>query len=294
MDKISIVLLESSSFQEAINFIEDFIENDQLIVCYAHMCIKELLCENIFDKKTSMKYITEIRKFLIDLVPQLNFSLKELKDEYSIFHGNKNLPNPSQDSIYCASSLIQGIKEMESSRNEYGTLILHKCTFFLFIKTLHELAHACLFDACRRFMVNEKDETIKFNTPATHALTAESGNAIERYLCGSIVDATGYMITENNTDIYVVSEIYLLETKPSRVIRNESINLFFKSDIRTVERIPELAGTIITCQSLKKLSAKKKRKFAKSSNRYNDESETSDKDIRLNVHQTELDFICKA
>lgn len=297
--------MECQLFRRAIILVENFIENDYLMIYFAHICINELDNDNdnIFDETILKKYTNQTREFLIDLLSKLNFSLKELKDEYSMFYGNKNLENPSEDCIYYASSIINGLKLIENSPNIYGKAIIEKCIFFLFIKTLHELANACNFQSNCRFMTNEEEGPCVLNVSAIDVSTPKAGNAIERYICGSLLEVIGNMIKKDNKNIFIIHNIYLSETKPSRVISKESIDLFFKSNIKTIGKIPDLGGDILISPTLEKLSTKHRKSTSSNSSKDYDneletsdddnESETSDDDIHLNLDQEKTNFTWK-
>ncbi|UJR38615.1 hypothetical protein I4U23_031280 [Adineta vaga] len=57
------------------------------------------------------------------------------------------------------------------------------------LEIIHELSHALTFHCTRIYLTNEKDVNIKFQIPKTHCLQSESGESIERFLFGSVIDA---------------------------------------------------------------------------------------------------------
>jgi hypothetical protein len=174
--------LKSSSFIKAINLVEDLIENENLNIYYSHVCIPELRSVNIFDKKRSSEYSDQIKLFLCELVSKLELTVNDLPEAYSHFVGNY-VRNSSleDDSIQYDNSTIRGIIRLETSKKTTPTTI-SKQIFFLFVKTLHEIAHAAIYKSGRVMMSTpiQVNKNQCFSTPATHALSGEAGNAIER------------------------------------------------------------------------------------------------------------------
>jgi hypothetical protein len=175
--------LHSSSFVKAIYLIEDLIVNPNLNVYYSHVTIPELRFVNIFNKEQSLKYSDCIKLFLCELVRDLQLDVIELPDAYSHFVGDHSSESTGKDDIIqYDETTVNGIIRLETS-NKTAVSTLAKQIFLIFAKTLHEIGHACIFRSGRLMMstrrqLNKKHEC--FNTPATHALSAEAGDAIER------------------------------------------------------------------------------------------------------------------
>jgi hypothetical protein len=159
---------------------EGLIENPNLNVYYSHVAIPELRSLNIFDKQQSSQYTDRIKTFLCQLVHDLRFSVASLPDAHSHFTGDHSGNTTSKDDIIeYDESTINGIIHLEKSKGAN----IAKQVFFIFVKTLHELAHASIYKSGRLMMstrvsVAKKNEFL--STPATHALSSEAGNAIER------------------------------------------------------------------------------------------------------------------
>jgi len=157
--------------------------NPNLNVYFSHVVIPELRFKNIFDKQQSLKYSDRIKLFLCELVQDLQLNVADLPDAYSHFLGDPSVKSTGKDDIIqYDTTIINGIINLEASNKRRSSTIA-KQGFFIFAKTLHELAHACIFRSGRLMIsthcqLNKKHEC--FNTPATHALSAEAGNAIER------------------------------------------------------------------------------------------------------------------
>jgi hypothetical protein len=176
-------LLQSSSFIKSLHLIEHLIENPNLNVYYSHVIIPELRTINVFDKERSLKYSDQIKTFLCQLVNDLQFTIGTLTEACSHFTGNYSMNSTSKDDVIEYDiTTINGIISLEKS-NKTTAATISKQVFFLFAKTLHELAHASIYRSGRLMMagslhMNKRNHC--FNTPATHALSAEAGNAIER------------------------------------------------------------------------------------------------------------------
>jgi hypothetical protein len=152
-----------------------------LNVYYSHVAIPELRSVNIFDKQKSFEYSDRIKTFLCQLVHDLQFGVTCLPNEYSVFTGNHSGNSSSKDDmIQYDDSTINGIIHSEKCKRTG----IAKQVFFLFSKTIHELAHASIYKSGRLAMSTSTSFQINknecFNTPATHALSGEAGNAVER------------------------------------------------------------------------------------------------------------------
>ena len=157
--------------------------NPNLNVYYSHLIIPELRYVNIFNKQQSLEYSDRIKPFLCELVHDLQYNIGILPEAYSHFIGDLSLKSTGKDDIIqYDNTTINGIISLEAS-NKTTPSTLAKQVFFIFVKTLHEIAHACIFRSGRlmlstRRQLNKKHEC--FTTPATHALSAKAGNAVER------------------------------------------------------------------------------------------------------------------
>lgn len=153
-------------------------------VFYSHVVIPELRYQNIFDKQQSLNYSTEIQNCLHEIAHDIKLDVTLLPHAYSHFSGNYSKQTTSKDDIILFDILtIKGTISLEKS-NKTTARTIAKQVFFLFVKLLHELAHACIFKT-GRLMISQKGIHVYkkhdfFTTPATHALTGEAGNAIER------------------------------------------------------------------------------------------------------------------
>ena len=175
--------MHSSSFIKAIHLIEDLIVNPNLNVYYSHVVIPELRFVNIFNREQSLQYSDCIKSFLCELVRDLQLNVVNLPKAYSHFVGDHSPKSTGKDDmIQYDETIVNGIIRLETL-NKAAASTIAKQIFLIFAKTLHEIGHACIFRSGRLMMstrrqLNKKHEC--FNTPATHALSAEAGNAIER------------------------------------------------------------------------------------------------------------------
>ncbi|CAF1017434.1 unnamed protein product, partial [Didymodactylos carnosus] len=259
--KFATKLLNCKSFMTAVNMIEDILENDNLIVYFSHHCIRDLRTVNIFDKQYSLTRVHDIRKFFHHLLPKLTFDVKELADEWSSFAFDKKSTDPSNDTVNLSDSLINGIMKHEDNVQHIS---VRRRILFLVIKLFHEIAHAANFEHGRLYLPTENDLNIKFGTPATHALTGESGKAVERFLCGSVIDAIYHSVTYLDKKLLIIDTVYFLEFTPSREITDESINKLFASDLKTITDLKLEAGGVVKRNKKRKSTVKrnKKRKSA--------------------------------
>jgi len=78
-------------------------------------------------------------------------------------------------------AILLAIIRLETSKKTTPRII-SKQIFFLFVRTLHEIAHAAIYKNGRIIMLTsiQVNKNQCFSTPATHALSGEAGNAIER------------------------------------------------------------------------------------------------------------------
>ena len=91
-----------------------------------------------------------------------------------------------------------------------------RVTFFFFAKLLHELAHACIAELGRRLPIDDyPDPDDRFESPTTHGLAGEAGDAIERHFFGSVVDAIGHY-TEQHPPGYCIDQVLLRERQKKK------------------------------------------------------------------------------
>ncbi|CAF3306342.1 unnamed protein product [Rotaria sp. Silwood2] len=202
------------------------------------------------------------------LVQDLQYDVESLTDDYSNFRGDESIDSSNtDDKILYDTIMINGILSLENSKRTSSTTIA-KQTFLLFAKTLHELGHASIFKSGRlmrsnRLHMNKRNEL--FSTPATHALSAEVGNAIERFLFGSIIGTVG----RQDGNLFIIKEILLQEQKPSGIIDSSWLKAFTDLDLTSLNAIPLIIYTPLT---------KKRLKAAKSSPKSLEEPLTQDED----------------
>jgi len=124
----------------------------------------------------------QITIFLFQLVNDLQVTVKNLPHACSHFTGSYSINSTSKDDLVeYDTKTINGIISLEKSKETIEATI-SKQVFFIFVKTLHELGHASIYRSARLMSSTSLHVNINesFNTPATHALTGEAGNAIER------------------------------------------------------------------------------------------------------------------
>lgn len=175
--------MKSSSFIKALHMVEALVDNKHLSIYFSHMVIPELRFVNIFNKNDSFIYSDKIERFLQELLSDLQYDVNILPDAYSTFIGDHSTNSTGrEDKVIYDELTLNGILMQEQSHRKSENM-LSKQIFFLFVKTIHELSHACIFRSGRIMMkkcLHVKKKNEYFNTPATHALSAEAGNAIER------------------------------------------------------------------------------------------------------------------
>ncbi|CAF1226176.1 unnamed protein product [Didymodactylos carnosus] len=256
----------------AVNMIEDILENDNLVVYFSHHCIRDLRIANIFDKKHSLTHVHKIRNFFHHLLPKLTFGVKELVDEWSSFTFDKKSNDPSNDTVNLSDCLINGIMEHEdnvqhiSVSRRYTNRTSANGTYTNVIKLFHEITDAANFEQGRLYLPAEKDIDVKFETPATHTLTSESGKAVERFLCGCVIDAIYHPVTYSDKKLLIIDTVYFLESIPSREITDESINELFAPDLKTIIDLKPKAGGVVRRNKKRKSNVKRYKKRESASN----------------------------
>jgi hypothetical protein len=130
-----------------------------------------------------------------------------------------------------------------------------RLTYFFYAKLLHELAHASLAELGRK--LPDGDYDARFSSPATHAMTGEAGDSIERHFFGSLVDARGRYINKEKS-IYNIESIILRERRNKQIITNTYLREFVHFNFVTITSIP-LADTNTPSVSLTPTNRKRSR-----------------------------------
>jgi len=230
--------------------VEDLIENPNLNVYYAHTAIPALRFVNVFDRQQSLQYSDQIKAFLCELVQDLRFGLLPLNDKFSHFIGNHDPDTSSNDDlIQFDSRTINGAISLEKSKKAPITIAKH--VFLIFVKLLHELAHASIFKCARlmlqtRGSISTTNKNELFNTPATHALSGEAGNAIERFLFCSVIDTVGIQEEKPDDGLYIIKQVLMREQRPRGIIDGSWLWQFVNLDLTTLNKIPMISCTPLT------------------------------------------------
>ncbi|CAF2033414.1 unnamed protein product [Rotaria magnacalcarata] len=236
--KIEEALKNSKQFCQALSMVEDLIDNDNLCCYYSYVCNAELRFKNIFNFEEAKTVIGKTRMFIVNLCNLIEFIIGVLPNEYSIFRGDPIVTSHYRDHIMIDKTVIDGFCVNQTD----STARFHMEVFFVFSKILHELGHALSYHCARVYLTNEKDINKKFETPKTHCLQGESGNAIERLLFGSVIDAPGRM----QDDKYIIQYLILPDGRISAVIDeiwissfvNDALNMHKLKTIDPIEPIP--------------------------------------------------------
>ncbi len=205
-EKIDKELRDIEQFRQALSMVEDLIDNDQLCRYFSYMINAELREENLFDPNKALEHVNETRDSLKEICSRLLFSMEDLPDDYSRFQGMHG-KSSKHDFIIFNSDMINGLRHNQ----EYFNSLLYIEIFFIFVKILHELSHACIFASGRQM---NKHNPKRFHTPMTHCLQGEAGWAKERLLFGSRIDASGYTID----DKFIIQYLTFTDGIPSGVI----------------------------------------------------------------------------
>ncbi|CAF1647105.1 unnamed protein product [Didymodactylos carnosus] len=189
---------------------------------------KNLVRENLFNVDKAKQVVSTTRSFVIRICNKLIFDIAILPDEYSEFAGDCKSSRGLSDTIKFDRSLMAGCD------NEPRPMEI----FFLFVKLLHEISHAVIFQFGREFLRHERKTNVKFQTPKTHCLGAEAGSAMEKFLFGSAIDAPGIV----QEDKYRINYLILSDGKQSGAINNFWIDQFVYdaincSKLKTIESI---------------------------------------------------------
>ncbi|CAF3349233.1 unnamed protein product [Rotaria sp. Silwood1] len=195
--------------------VEDLIDNDNLCCYYSYVCNADLRCKNIFKFEEAKRVIEKTRTVIIDLCNVIEFTIGILPNEYSVFRGDPFVTHQYRDYIILDETLINGFRESQTDSNVQS----HMEVFLVFAKILRELGHALSYHCGR-----------------------ESGNAIERLLFGSVIDAPGRL----RKDKYIIQYLILSDGKISGVIEkiwissfvNDAFNMHKLRKIDSIEPIP--------------------------------------------------------
>lgn len=255
--RIDPLLLQTSSFIKSIHLVERLFVNPNLNIYFSHVAIPELRFVNIFDRQQSLEYSDRIKTFLCELAQDLQFNVVTLPDAFSHFIGDYSSTSTRKDDIIqYDKTIIDGIISLERS-NKPSSSALAKQIFFIFAKSLHEIGHACIFRSGRLMMstrrqLNKNHEC--FSTPATHALSAEAGNAIERFLFGSVIGIIGKKVA----DLYFIKELLLREQKPNGFIDSSWLTTFVNLNLTTLTVIPAIIYVPLTNNKLRVIKSSPK------------------------------------
>ncbi|CAF1181212.1 unnamed protein product [Didymodactylos carnosus] len=272
LSKISEDLKIHQQFVQSLLLVEHVIDNDNLCSYYSYMCDKQLHSENFFNFAKAKEVILTTRSFIIDICNHLNFAVADLPNDYSHFDGYKHSTNSSADVIEFDRSLILGCDPNSCRPVEI---------LFLWLKILHELAHAIIFQFGRIHLRSEKNLDIKYQMPKTYCLQSEAGDALERMLVGSSVDAPG--VTTSGK--YFIQYLILSDGRQPGVIHNSWIEEFVLNAVnmdmlKTIESIKLPSFDYLTKTTKKKLEKGKRsrRKLVFSSS----SSDSDDEDVHSN------------
>lgn len=234
VEKIDGELRDIEQFRQALSMVEDFLDNDQLCGFFSYMIHVELREENFFNPNKALEHVNETRESLKELNSRISFTTEELPDDYSRFRGVRG-QSSKHDLIVFNCDMINGLRDNQ----QYCQSRLCTEIFFIFVKILHELSHACIFASGRQM---NKHNPKRFYTPMTHCLQGEAGRAMERLLFGSKIDASGCTID----DRFIIQYLTLTDGIPAGVIDQDWIDLFVQDSlnknklkiVQHIERVP--------------------------------------------------------
>ena len=232
--KVDGELRDIEQFRQALSMVEDFIDNDQLCGFFSYMIDVKLREENLFNPNKALEHVNETRESLKELNSRISFTMEDLPDDYTRFRGVRG-QSSKHDLIIFNSDMINGLRDNQ----QYFHSRLCTEIFFIFVKILHELSHACIIASGRQM---NKHNSKRFYTPMTHCLQGDAGWAMERLLFGSKIDASGYTID----DKIIIQYLTFTDGIPSGVIDQDWINLFVQDSlnknklkiVQNIERVP--------------------------------------------------------
>ena len=231
--RISDELLNCSCFVEALHLIEKTIGNPHLSVKFSQTCIARLRNEQLYDLGKSRRHIPAIYSHLVLVIQNINITVEFFRDRWSCFTlGDRK--QRSFDKIIFDRAMISGASRSgeDTSREDTRARLI----FFLYAKLLHELAHASMAELGRKLPSGDFDD--RFSSPATHAMTGEAGNSIERHFFGSVVDAHG-RYTDTVKSMYSIEHVILREKQSKSKLTDAYLRQFIRINFATIESIPQ-------------------------------------------------------
>lgn len=246
-NRIDCRLLQVSSFVKALQLIEISIGNPNLSVKFSQTCIPSLRNEPLYDLTESLKHIQTIYEHLVTVIQNIQLKVEVFSDHWSTFQlGHRR--RASFDKITFDRSMITDAKDIQPD----DILSQSRLSFFFYAKLLHELAHACLAQMGRQLPDGNDDD--RFSSPATHAITGEAGDAIERHFFGSVIDAIGNYV-DHEKNVFKIDYLILRERRNKQVITDDFLCYFNGLNLTIVKNIP----TITTRNLPSKSPLKRKR-----------------------------------
>jgi hypothetical protein len=238
-EKIDQPLHAVQPFRQALFMVEDVIDNDQLCRYFSYMIQPDLRDDNFFDPNKAIEHVNQTRDSLKNLCSQISFTMGDIPDDYSRFRGIRSA-SAKHDVIIFNSDMINGLC---NSRQYFDSQLCMEI-FFIFVKLLHELSHACILESGRHM---NKHDPKRFHSPMTYCLQGEAGLAMERMLFGSKIDAPGYTID----DQFIIQYLTFTDGVPSGVIDQDWINLFVedalnRKKLKEVQNIPRVPYVYLT------------------------------------------------
>lgn len=185
--------------------------------------------EQLYDLLESRRHIPEIFSHLNFVLANINIGLENFCDKWASFKiGHRS--RSSRDTILFDRATIKGTNETFGDEGNVA-----QSTYFFFAKLLHELAHASFAELGRRLPSGDYSE--RFSSPATHAMTGEAGNAVERHFFGSVVDGIGRYVDADKS-IYKLDHVILRERRSKQFITTAYFHEFLQLKLETIESIP--------------------------------------------------------
>lgn len=220
-------LLKCSPFVEALHLVEATVVNPHLSVKFSQTCIASLRNEQLYDLEESRRHTCQIYSHLVTVLQNISFELDDFEDKWSSFTvGSKT--KSSFDKITFDAAVIRGASMPDDHVDA-------RLIFFFYAKLLHEVAHASLAELGRKLPSGDYDD--RFSSPATHAMTGEAGDAIERHFFGSVTDARGHYTNEEES-IYKIEHVVLRERRSKQRVTDEYLRNFIGMNLFLLESIP--------------------------------------------------------
>jgi len=261
--RIDSELLKASSFVNALHLIEKTIANPFLAVKFSQTCVAELRNEPLYDLTESKRHIPTIYSHLSHVLEHINLEHCYFKDKWSSFTlGNRK--QSSFDVITFDSALVNAAMTIDADDIDSNA----RFTLMFYGKLLHGIAHASLAELGRRMTTGDYDD--RFSSPATHALTGEAGNAIERHFFGSVIEGCGHYL-DDNENIYMLDNICLCEKRNKKFITKNYLRQFVRLKFAKLTSIPMIETENLPME----LSPRKKRKQSPASMKMRQKSSPS-------------------